>query len=82
MTIDCDPLPLEQVMWRLNIDSDRLARDFESTMVAAERRCIRCGRHDRCNALLDSDAPLRMILNICPNLRMLEAFSSQPITSY
>ncbi|MDH3637859.1 MAG: DUF6455 family protein [Gammaproteobacteria bacterium] len=78
MTIDSDPLPLEQLMWRLDIDSDRLARNFESLMVGAARRCIQCKQWDRCNALLDSKAPVRAILDICPNFRMLEAFSPRP----
>lgn len=82
MTLDSDPLPLEQLMWRLDIDSDRLAREFGPLMVSAERRCIRCKRWDRCNALLDSDAPVQAILDMCPNFRMLEAFSSRPITPH
>lgn len=82
MTIDSDALPLEQLMWRLDIDSDRLARDFECLMAGAERRCIQCKRWDRCNVLLDSKAPVHMILDQCPNFRMLEAFSSRPITPH
>ena len=82
MTIDSDALPLEQLMWRLDIDSDRLGRDFEYLMVGAERRCIQCKRWDRCSALLDSKAPVRAILDICPNFGMLEVFSSRPITSH
>jgi hypothetical protein len=82
MTLDSDPLPLEQLMWRLDIDSDWLARDFKFLMVGAERRCIQCKRWDRCNALLDSKAPMQAILDICPNFRMLEAFSSRPIAPH
>ncbi len=82
MTIDSDALPLERLMWRLEIDSDRLVKDFESLLAGAERRCIRCKQWDRCNALLDNKAPVKAILEICPNLPMLEVFSSRPITRH
>ena len=82
MTIDSDALPLERLMWRLDIDSDRLAKEFEPLMIVAERRCILCKRSNRCNALLDSNARVEAILGMCPNFRMLEAFSSRPITPH
>jgi hypothetical protein len=82
MTLDSDPLPLEQLMWRLDIDSDRLARDFEALIVGAERRCIQCKQWDHCNVLLGSKAPAQAILDICPNFRLLEAFSSRRITPH
>ena len=82
MAIDSDALPLEHLMMRLDIDSDRLVRDFEFLLTGAERRCVQCTRSDFCNALLDGQAPVQKILDFCPNFRLLEAFSSRPITPH
>jgi len=80
MTRDSDQLPLEQLMERLDIDTDRLTKKFEPLMVDAAYRCFLCSRRDHCRVLLDSEAPVRAILDICPNFRMLEVISPRPIT--
>ena len=82
MAIDSDALPLEHLMMRLDIDIDRLVRDFAFLLTGAERRCSQCTRWDLCNTLLDGEAPVQEILNACPNFRLLEAFSSRPITPH
>ena len=78
-TTDTTQLPLQRLMKRLDIDTDRFMREFEPLMVDAAYRCFQCGRRDRCSVVLDSEAPVRAILDICPNLRMLEIVSPLPV---
>ena len=79
MPTDSERLPLERLMQRLGIDTERLTREFEPLMVDAACRCIQCNRWDRCSVLLDGEAPVRSILDICPNFRMLEVLAPRPV---
>ena len=82
MMLDTYELPLLRLMQRLEIDTDRLTVKFEPLMIDAARRCAQCNCSIRCNVLLDREAPVRLILQICPNSRMLEVISPLPDPIY
>ena len=79
MMTDSEQLPLQRLMLRLGIDTDRLARDSEPLLVDAACRCVECERWKRCSVLLENHAPVRAILEICPNFRMLDLMSPRQV---
>jgi hypothetical protein len=48
-------------------------------LVDAACRCVQCERWERCSVLLEKHAPVRAILEICPNFRMLDIVSPRQV---